>query len=79
MCLPLKTIPGKIKNGYQTYCTVYKTYAIAICNGGAGHPIARDNLHVKVKVLILYSTARLDSFSSALQPYPWQGTHPILA
>ena len=33
---------------------------------------------LKVKVLLLYSTARLDSFSSTLQPYPWQGTHPTL-
>ena len=33
---------------------------------------------IKVKVLLLYNTARPDSFSSALQPYPWQGTHPTL-
>ena len=32
----------------------------------------------KVKVLLLYSAARPDGFSSALQPYPWQGTHPTL-
>ena len=33
---------------------------------------------VKVKVLLLYSAARPDGFSSALQPYPWQETHPDL-
>ena len=32
----------------------------------------------KVKVLLLYSTTWPDSFSSTLQPYPWQGTHPNL-
>ena len=32
----------------------------------------------KVKVLLLYSAARLDSFSSTLQPYLGQGTHPTL-
>ena len=30
------------------------------------------------KALLLYSTARPESFSSTLQPYPWQGTHPTL-
>ena len=33
---------------------------------------------VKVNVLLLYSAARPDGFSSALQPYPWQGTRPTL-
>ena len=33
---------------------------------------------VKVKVLLLYSAARPDGFSSTLQPYPWQGMHPTL-
>ena len=36
------------------------------------------NSDIKVKILLLYSAARLDSFSSTLQPYPWQGTHPTL-
>ena len=32
----------------------------------------------KVKVLLLYSTTQPDSFSSALQPKPWQGlTHHL--
>ena len=31
---------------------------------------------IKVKVLLLYSAARPDSFSSTLQPYPWQEIHP---
>ena len=35
-------------------------------------------LKVKVKVLLLYSITRPDSFSSALQPYSWQGTHPTV-
>ena len=35
-------------------------------------------INKKVKVLLLYSTARPDSFSSTLQPYTWQGTHPTL-
>ena len=30
-------------------------------------------------VLLLYSATRPDGFSSALQPYPWLGTHPTLA
>ena len=34
--------------------------------------------NVKVKVLLLYSAARPDGFSSTLQPYPWQGIHPAL-
>ena len=29
-------------------------------------------------VLLLYSAARPDGFSSTVQPNPWQGTHPIL-
>ena len=32
----------------------------------------------KVQVLLLCSATRLDSFSSTLQPYPWQGTHATL-
>ena len=47
MCLPLKTIHGKIRNGYQTYCTAYKTHAMATHYGGTGYPIARDDLHVE--------------------------------
>ena len=31
-----------------------------------------------VKVLLLHSATRPDGFSSTLQPYPWQGTHPTL-
>ena len=37
-----------------------------------------DILILKVKVLLLYSAARPDGFSSTLQHYPWQGTHPTL-
>ena len=33
---------------------------------------------IKGKVLLLYSATKPDSFSSTLQPYPWQGTHPTL-
>ena len=33
---------------------------------------------VKVRVLLLYSAARPDCFSIALQPYPWQGTDSTL-
>ena len=32
----------------------------------------------KKKVLLLYSAARPDGFSSTLQPYPWQGDSPNL-
>ena len=43
---PLKTMLRKIRNRYQTYCTVYKMQTMATCHGGAGHPVARDvNLH----------------------------------
>ena len=34
--------------------------------------------HIKVKVLLFYSATRPDGFSVALQPYPWQETHPNL-
>ena len=34
--------------------------------------------HFKKKVLLLCSTARPDGFSSTLQLYPRQGTHPTL-
>ena len=44
---PLKTILVKTGNRYQTYCTVYKTHAMATDHRGAGHPVARDNLHVE--------------------------------
>ena len=38
----------KIRNRYQTYCTVYKTHAMATHHGGTGHPIDRDaTLHVE--------------------------------
>ena len=40
------------------------------------------NLYEKVLgikgITFLYSTTRPDGFSSTLQPYPWQGTHPTL-
>ena len=37
----------KIGDKYQTYCTKYKTHAMATCHGGAGHPIDRDiDLHI---------------------------------
>ena len=44
---PIKTILGKIRNRYHTYCTVYKNHALATFHEGAGHPIARDDLHVE--------------------------------
>ena len=44
---PLKTVLGKIGNTYQTYCTVYKTHAMATHQGGTGHPITRDGLHIE--------------------------------
>ena len=52
-----------------------------IPNGKYMHPSQTPPspyLKVKVKVLLLYSAARPDGFSSTLQPYPWQGTHPTL-
>ena len=47
MCSPLKTVLGKIRNRYETYCTVYKTHPMATHHGGAGHPVARDDLHIE--------------------------------
>ena len=47
MHFPLKTILGKIRNRYQTYCTAYTTHTIGTHHGGAGHPIARDDLHME--------------------------------
>ena len=45
---PIKTILRKIRDKYQTYCTKYKTHAMATYHGGAGHPITRDiNIHVE--------------------------------
>ena len=44
---PLKTVLGKIENRYQTYYTVSKTHAMSTHHGGAGHPVARDNLHTE--------------------------------
>ena len=38
---------GKIGNRYQTYYTVYKMHAMATHHRGAGHHIARDNLHIE--------------------------------
>ena len=42
MCLPLKTVLGKIRNRYQTYCTVYKMHTKATHHGGTGCSIDRD-------------------------------------
>ena len=47
MISPLKTILGKIRSRYQTYCIVYKTHTIATHHRGAGHPIARDSLQIE--------------------------------
>ena len=35
---PLKTVLGKIRNWYQAYCTIYKTYTVATHHGGEGCP-----------------------------------------
>ena len=40
-CSLLKTAQGKIGYQYQAYCTEYKMHAMATCNRGAGHPLAR--------------------------------------
>ena len=45
---PLKTVLGKIRNRYQTYCTVDKKHTMATHHGGAGCPIDRYvDLHVE--------------------------------
>ena len=48
MHLPFKTMLGKIGDKYQTYCTIYKTHAMATCHGGSGCPLDRDiDLHIE--------------------------------
>ena len=48
MCSSLKTVPGKIRDRYQTYCTVYKMHIMATHHGVAGHLIERDiNFHIE--------------------------------
>ena len=37
----LKTMLGKIRDRYQTYCTTYKRHAMATCQRGAGCPLDR--------------------------------------
>ena len=45
---PLKTMLRKLGNGYQAYCTTYKTQAMATHHGGAGCPVNSDiNLHIE--------------------------------
>ena len=34
---PFKTVLGKIRNRYQSYCAIYKTHAMTTCHGGVGH------------------------------------------
>ena len=34
---PLKTVPGKLGDKYQSYCTTYKTHAMTTCHRGTGH------------------------------------------
>ena len=47
-CSPFKTVPWKIGDKYQAYCTMYKAHNMATCHGGTGHPLDRDiNLHVE--------------------------------
>ena len=41
LCLPLKTVVGKIRDWYQAYCTMYKTHAMSTHHGGAGCPLNR--------------------------------------
>ena len=41
LCSPLKTVLGKIGDRYQAYCTTYKMHTVAICHGGADHPLDR--------------------------------------
>ena len=48
MCSQLKTLVGKIGDRYQTYCTTYKTHAMATYHRHAGHPVDRDiDLHIE--------------------------------
>ena len=45
---PLKPMLGKIGDGYQTYCTTYKMYAMDNDHTGAGCSVGRDiNLHIE--------------------------------
>ena len=34
---PLKSMLGKIRDRYQSYCATYKTHNMTTCHGGAGH------------------------------------------
>ena len=44
---PLRTMFGKIKDRYQTYCTSYKMHAMATHHRDGGCPVDRDiNLHI---------------------------------
>ena len=48
MSSPFKTVLGKIRDKYQTYCTTYRTHTMATCHRGPGCPLDRDiNLHIE--------------------------------
>ena len=40
--LLLKTVPGKIGDRYQAYCTTYKMHAMATCHGVTDCPLDRS-------------------------------------
>ena len=68
---------------YILGCKIEKLKPFDTCvTGSKPYPFVQTFFNkgkkVKVKVLLLYSVTRPDSFSSALQPYCWQGTHPTL-
>ena len=47
-CSPLKTVFNRLGDTYQTYCTTYKTHAMATHYRGARQPLDRDDtLHGK--------------------------------
>ena len=34
---PLKTVLGKLRDKYQSFCATYKTHAMTTCHRGTGH------------------------------------------
>ena len=74
---PLDDNDHMIENAKSALQTVQNTLTTANIQNKSMQEFLQD-INLKVNVLVLYSAARPDGFSSALQPYPWLGTHPTL-
>ena len=71
MCLPFKSVLGKIGDKYQAYCTMYETHAMATHHGGTECPLDRD-IHLHIEDAETTGLENDNERTSQMLQLPWE-------